>query len=109
MKQNTHPDNYRLVVFKDTSCDYAFLTKSTVETKETIKWDDGKEYPLCKIEISNIIAKDLKKENIFFAGIDFIDQKLNGDINVTSPTGLKTLFELSGKNLAKTFWKELKA
>ena len=42
-------------------------------------------------------------------GIDFIDQKLNGDINVTSPTGLKTLFELSGKNLAKTFWKELKA
>ena len=62
-----------------------------------------------EIKISNIIAKDLKKENIFFAGIDFIDQKLNGDINVTSPTGLKTLFELSGKNLAKTFWKELKA
>ena len=61
-----------------------------------------------EIKISNIIAKDLKKENIFFAGIDFIDQKLNGDINVTSPTGLKTLFELSGKNLAKTFWKELK-
>ena len=62
-----------------------------------------------EIKISKIIAKDLKKENIFFAGIDFIDQKLNGDINVTSPTGLKTLFDLSGKNLAKTFWKELKA
>ena len=60
-------------------------------------------------QISNLIAKDLKKENIFFAGIDFIDQKLNGDINVTSPTGLKTLYDLSGKNLAKTFWKELKA
>ena len=60
-------------------------------------------------KISKLIAKDLKKENIFFAGIDFIDQKLNGDINVTSPTGLKTLFDLSGKNLAKTFWKELKA
>ena len=59
--------------------------------------------------ISGIIAKDLKKEKIYFAGIDFIDQKLNGDINVTSPTGLKTLFDLSGKNLAKTFWKELKA
>ena len=59
-------------------------------------------------KISKLIAKDLKKENIFFAGIDFIDQKLNGDINVTSPTGLKTLFDLSGKNLAKTFWKELK-
>ena len=59
-------------------------------------------------KISKIIARDLKKENIFFAGIDFIDQKLNGDINVTSPTGLKTLYDLSGINLAKTFWKELK-
>ena len=60
-------------------------------------------------KISKLIAKDLKKENIYFAGIDFIDQKLNGDINVTSPTGLKTLFDLSGINLATTFWKELKA
>jgi len=60
-------------------------------------------------KISKLIAKDLKKENIYFAGIDFIDQKLNGDINVTSPTGLKTLFDLSGINLAKTFWEDLKA
>ena len=59
--------------------------------------------------ISNIIAKDLKKEKIYFAGIDFIDQKLNGDINVTSPTGLKTLFDISKINLAKIFWKDLKA
>jgi glutathione synthase len=59
-------------------------------------------------KISKLIAKDLKKENIFFAGIDFIDQKLNGDINVTSPTGLKTLYDLVGINLAKRFWKELK-
>ena len=58
--------------------------------------------------ISKLIAKDLKKENIYFAGIDFIDQKLNGDINVTSPTGLKTLYDLSGNNLAKTFWGNLK-
>ena len=66
---------------------------------------------LTKLEnkISKIIAKDLKKENIYFAGIDFIDQKLNGDINVTSPTGLKTLFDLSEINLAKIFWNELKA
>ena len=60
-------------------------------------------------KISKLVARDLKKENIYFAGIDFIDQKLNGDINVTSPTGLKTLFDLSGINLAKTFWHELKA
>ena len=62
-----------------------------------------------EIKISRIIAKKLKKENIFFAGIDFIDQKLNGDINVTSPTGLKTLYDLSKINLATIFWKELKA
>ena len=66
---------------------------------------------LTKVEkkISKLIANNLRKENIFFAGIDFIDQKLNGDINVTSPTGLKTLYDLSKINLAKTFWKELKA
>ena len=65
---------------------------------------------LTKIEkkISKLVAKDMKKENIFFAGIDFIDQKLNGDINVTSPTGLKTLFDLTKINLAKTFWEKLK-
>ena len=59
-------------------------------------------------KISNKIGIDLKKDNIFFAGIDFIDQKLNGDINVTSPTGLKTLYDLSKINLAKTFWKKLR-
>ncbi len=66
---------------------------------------------LTKLEkkISQLIAKDLKNKNIFFAGIDFIDQKLNGDINVTSPTGLKTFYDLSKINLAKTFWNELKA
>ena len=59
-------------------------------------------------KISTILGKDLKKEKIFFAGIDFIDQKLNGDINITSPTGLKTLYDISKINLAKTFWRELK-
>ena len=62
-----------------------------------------------ELKISNLIAKDLKKENIYFSGIDFIDQKLNGDINVTSPTGLKTFFDLSNIDLAKVFWKGLKA
>ena len=62
-----------------------------------------------ELKISKIIAKNLKQQNIYFAGIDFIDQKLNGDINVTSPTGLKTYFDLTGINLAKVFWKGLKA
>ena len=71
----------------------------------------AKNTKLTKFEksISKLIAKDLKKDQIYFAGIDFIDQKLNGDINVTSPTGLKTLFDISKVNLAKTFWKYLKA
>ena len=51
MKSNTHPDNYRLVAFKDMSNDDMFITKSTVETKETTKID-GVEYPLFKLEIS---------------------------------------------------------
>ncbi len=71
----------------------------------------AKNAQLTKLEkkISKIIAKDLKKEQIYFAGIDFIDEKINGDINVTSPTGLKTLYDISKINLAKTFWKDLKA
>ena len=66
---------------------------------------------LNKIEkkVSKLIAIDMKKENIFFAGIDFIDQKLNGDINVTSPTGLKTFYDLTKINLAKTFWRKLQS
>jgi len=62
-----------------------------------------------ELKISKIVAKNLKKQNIYFAGIDFIDHKLNGDINITSPTGLKTYFDLTGINLAKVFWKGLKA
>jgi len=53
MKKDIHPKDYRLVVFKDMSNDYAFLSKSAIQTKETILWEDGKEYPLVKLEISH--------------------------------------------------------
>jgi large subunit ribosomal protein L31 len=53
MKDGIHPDNYRLVVFKDMSNEYAFLGKSTINTKETIQWEDGNEYPVVKLEISH--------------------------------------------------------
>ncbi|MDD4848487.1 MAG: type B 50S ribosomal protein L31 [Bacteroidales bacterium] len=53
MKKDIHPKDYRFVVFKDMSNDYAFITKSTAATKETITWEDGKEYPLIKLEISH--------------------------------------------------------
>jgi large subunit ribosomal protein L31 len=52
MKQGIHPDNYRVVVFKDMSNEYTFLGKSTAETRDTIVWEDGKEYPLIKLDIS---------------------------------------------------------
>ena len=51
MKADIHPKDYRFVVFKDMSNDIAFLSKSTVKTKDTIVWEDGKEYPLVKLEI----------------------------------------------------------
>ncbi len=53
MKKGIHPEDYRLVVFKDMSNDYTFLSRSTAPTKETIKWEDGNEYPLIKLEISH--------------------------------------------------------
>jgi large subunit ribosomal protein L31 len=53
MKQGIHPENYRFVVFKDMSNDYSFLSRSCAETKETIVWEDGNEYPVIKLEISD--------------------------------------------------------
>ena len=52
MKADTHPE-YREVVFQDLSSEFAFLTRSTVKSKETIKWEDGNEYPLIKVEVSS--------------------------------------------------------
>ena len=53
MKQGIHPENYRFVVFKDMSNGTTFLSKSTTASKETINFDDGNEYPVIKLEISN--------------------------------------------------------
>ena len=61
MKKDIHPENYRLVVFKDMSNDYSFVSKSCAPSNETIKWEDGNEYPLYKLEISN-------KSHPFFTG-----------------------------------------
>ena len=67
MKKDLHPENYRYVVFQDLSCDYSFLTRSTVETKETIKWEDGKEYE--EKFLMDILQKDLQ------SAIDQADKK----------------------------------
>ena len=61
MKKDIHPENYRLVIFKDMSNDYSFVSKSCAPSKETMKWEDGNEYPLIKLEISH-------KSHPFFTG-----------------------------------------
>ena len=53
MKKNLHPTNYRPVVFSDEVAGFAFLTRSTADSKETIKWEDGNKYPLVKMHISS--------------------------------------------------------
>lgn len=52
MKADIHP-NYREVVFHDVTSDFKFLTRSTLASKDTVKWEDGNEYPLVKVEISS--------------------------------------------------------
>ncbi|MDX9729971.1 MAG: 50S ribosomal protein L31, partial [Bacteroidales bacterium] len=52
MKEGIHPSNYRMVVFQDMSNGFTFMTRSTAASRDTIKWEDGKDYPLIKLEIS---------------------------------------------------------
>lgn len=67
MKKDIHPTEYREVIFKDVSCDYTFMSKSCTPTKETITWEDGKDYPLIKVEISS-------ESHPFFTGkMKFVD------------------------------------
>ncbi|MEN8193071.1 MAG: type B 50S ribosomal protein L31 [Bacteroidota bacterium] len=65
MKKGIHPENYRPVVFKDMSMDYAFIVRSTAQTNETIEWEDGNTYPLVKLEISD-------RSHPFFTGKQMI-------------------------------------
>ena len=67
MKKGIHPEDYRLVVFKDMSNDYSFLSRSCAPSKDKVEWEDGNEYPLIKLEISH-------KSHPFFTGkMQFVD------------------------------------
>lgn len=67
MKKDTHPKNYRKVVFRDISNDVSFITRSCADSKETVTWEDGNEYPLVKLEIS-------ASSHPFFTGkMQFVD------------------------------------
>ncbi len=64
MKDGIHPD-YRNVIFQDVGADFTFMTRSTIAARDTIKWTDGKEYPLVKIEVSS-------KSHPFYTGKQMI-------------------------------------
>ncbi len=74
MKQGIHPDDYRFVVFKDMSNGTTFLTRSTAPSKETIKWEDGNEYPLIKLEISNTSHPFFTGQNVLVDTAGRIDK-----------------------------------
>lgn len=74
MKQGIHPDNYRFVVFKDMSNGTTFLTRSSAQSKEMIKWEDGNEYPIIKLEISNTSHPFFTGQNILVDTAGRIDK-----------------------------------
>ncbi|MGL6266266.1 MAG: type B 50S ribosomal protein L31 [Chitinophagaceae bacterium] len=74
MKKGIHPDQYRLVVFKDMSNGTTFLTRSTAPSKEMIKWEDGNEYPVIKMEISNTSHPFYTGQNILVDTAGRIDK-----------------------------------
>jgi large subunit ribosomal protein L31 len=88
MRENIHPV-YRDVIFKDLQTGYAFMTRSTLQTKDTITWEDGKEYPLYKVEISS-------KSHPFYTGQDKrvdttgrVEKFMNKYKNSPKPAGQK--------------------
>ncbi len=101
MKKEIHPDDYRLVVFQDVSCDYSFLTRSTVKTSDTIKWEDGKEYPLYKLEISD-------KSHPYFTGKqNLVDsagriEKFNRKYKISSDEVAETVEEVPASGESPT-------
>ncbi len=95
MKTSIHPDNYRLVVFEDEAANFSFLTKSTAPTNETIKWEDGNEYPLVKLHISSA-------SHPFFTGEEkIIDTEGRVDRFAAKMKAAKEHKELLAKRAAK--------
>ena len=105
-KQELHPKDYRDVVFSDEAAKYAFLTKSTAKSEETIKWTDGKEYPLVKVQISSA-------SHPFFTGEEkIIDTEGRVDrfkARAEKAKALKEALENKAKKAAKEAEKKAKA
>jgi len=86
MKKGIHPENFRTVVFKDMSNEYMFLSRSTVNTRETIKWEDGNEYPLVKMEISHMSHPFYTGKSMFVDTAGRIEKFKNRYAKKTSPS-----------------------
>ena len=74
MKEGIHPESYRFVIFKDMSNGTTFLTRSAAPSKDTIKWEDGNEYPLVKLEISNTSHPFFTGQNMLVDTAGIIDK-----------------------------------
>ena len=105
-KKELHPKEYRDVVFSDDAAKYAFLTKSTAKSEETIKWTDGKEYPLIKVQISSA-------SHPFFTGEEkIIDTEGRVDrfkARAEKAKAMKEALENKAKKAAKAAEKKAKA
>ena len=104
-KTDLHPKEYRAVVFQDEAAGFAFLTKSTAKSEETIKWEDGKEYPLVKVQISS-------KSHPFFTGEEkIIDTEGRVDrfkARAAKAAKLKSALENKARKAAKEAEKKAK-
>ncbi|MBO4813176.1 type B 50S ribosomal protein L31 [Candidatus Saccharibacteria bacterium] len=105
-KSELHPKDYRFVVFSDESAGFSFLTRSTAQSEETIKWEDGNEYPLVKIQISSA-------SHPFFTGEEkIIDTEGRVDrfkARAAKAAKMKTALENKAKKAAKEAEKKAKA
>ncbi len=105
-KKDLHPKDYRDVVFMDEAANYSFLTKSTAKSEETIKWNDGKEYPLVKVQISS-------KSHPFFTGEEkIIDTEGRVDrfkARLEKSKAMRSALENKAKKAAKEAEKKAKA
>ncbi|WP_114689536.1 type B 50S ribosomal protein L31 [Polynucleobacter necessarius] len=101
MKPGIHPD-YREIVFVDVSNNFSFKTRSTMPTKETIKWDDGNEYPFAKIETSS-------ESHPFYTGTQKIMDTAGRVEKFRQKFGTKAVAKASGDGAAKTAEKKAAA
>ncbi|MBR6965006.1 type B 50S ribosomal protein L31 [Candidatus Saccharibacteria bacterium] len=105
-KKELHPKEYRYVVFSDEAANFSFLTKSTAQSEETIKWTDGNEYPLVKVQISSA-------SHPFFTGEEkIIDTEGRVDrfkARIAKSQAMKNALENKAKKAQKSAEKKAKA